>query len=90
MPNTDKKMLSLSELQRDYGLNSNTIKRERYEMKAVKEKKLKEEDVKNASGFGYTTIAYPMYGKLFYKREDVEKFIEQHREASPQERLENS
>ena len=82
-----KIMLSLKDLEEEYGLNPNTIKRERYEQKAVQEKRLKEDDVRNASGFGYTTEAYQMYGKLFYKREDVENFISKHRQQSPKEIL---
>ena len=70
-----------------YYFNPNTIKRERYEQKAVTEKRLKPEDVRNASGFGYTTEAYQMYGKLMYKREDVENFINAHKLPSPQEAL---
>ena len=63
-----KKYLSLEDLREEYGFNPNTIKRERYEQKAVTEKRLKPEDVRNASGFGYTTEAYQMYGKLMYKK----------------------
>ena len=71
MTQSKKKYLSLEDLREEYGFNPNTIKRERYEQKAVTEKRLKPEDVRNASGFGYTTEAYQMYGKLMYKREDV-------------------
>lgn len=68
MTQSKKKYLSLEDLREEYGFNPNTIKRERYEQKAVTEKRLKPEDVRNASGFGYTTEAYQMYGKLMYKR----------------------
>tara|TARA_Y100000114_G_scaffold146718_1_gene157736 strand:- start:171 stop:446 length:276 start_codon:yes stop_codon:yes gene_type:complete len=87
MTQSKKKYLSLEDLREEYGFNPNTIKRERYEQKAVTEKRLKPEDVRNASGFGYTTEAYQMYGKLMYKREDVENFINAHKLPSPQEAL---
>ena len=87
MTQSKKKYLSLEDLREEYGFNPNTIKRERYEQKAVTEKILKPEDVRNASGFGYTTEAYQMYGKLMYKREDVENFINAHKLPSPQEAL---
>ena len=85
MTTKTKKMLSLKDLEEEYGFNPNTIKRERYEQKAVQEKRLEPDDVRNANGFGYTTEAYHMYGKLYYKRDDVENFIESHRLPSPQE-----
>ena len=87
MTQSKKKYLSLEDLREEYGFNPNTIKRERNEQKAVTEKRLKPEDVRNASGFGYTTEAYQMYGKLMYKREDVENFINAHKLPSPQEAL---
>ena len=87
MTQSKKKYLSLEDLREEYGFNPNTIKRERYEQNAVTEKRLKPEDVRNASGFGYTTEAYQMYGKLMYKREDVENFINAHKLPSPQEAL---
>ena len=87
MTQSKKKYLSLEDLREEYGFNPNTIKRERYEQKAVTEMRLKPEDVRNASGFGYTTEAYQMYGKLMYKREDVENFINAHKLPSPQEAL---
>ena len=48
---------------------------------------LSDGSVRNANGFGYTTEAYHMYGKLYYKRDDVENFIESHRLPSPQEAI---
>ena len=49
MTQSKKKYLSLEDLREEYGFNPNTIKRERYEQKAVTEKRLKPEDVRNLS-----------------------------------------
>jgi hypothetical protein len=87
MAKSKKVMLSLKDLEDEYGFNPNTIKRERYEQKAVKENRLEPDEVRNAYGFGYTTTAYQMYGKLMYKRDDVESFIEAHKLPSPKQAL---
>ena len=47
-----KKYLDLKQIEEEYGFNPNTIKRERYEQKAVQSKKLKPDEVRNADGFG--------------------------------------
>ena len=80
-----KKYLDLKQIEEEYGFNPNTIKRERYEQKAGQSKKLKPDEVRNADGFGYTTEANQYYGKLFYKRDDIENWIANHKLAAPKD-----
>ena len=83
--NKNKKYLDLKQIEDEQGFNPNTIKRERYEQKLVQSKKIKPDDVRNADGFGYTTEAYQYYGKLFYKRDDIENWIANHKLAAPKD-----
>ena len=52
-------ILSLKDVELYFNLSANTIKRERWEQKQVRQNKLKLEEVKNLDGFGYTTELSP-------------------------------
>lgn len=80
-------LLSLKDLQNFYNLSPATIKRERWEQKAVKQNKIKPEEVRNLNGFGYNVDCVPMYRKLYYKKDDVEAFINSHIEKAPSKLL---
>jgi len=86
----DHQMLGLKDLEHDYGLNPSTIKRERWEQKKVKENKLKEGQKVKTDGFGYTTPAHIYYGRLMYRRADVEAWIQRHAIPAPAEALEDN
>ena len=80
-------ILSLKDVELYFNLSANTIKRERWEQKQVRQNKLKLEEVKNLDGFGYTTEPIFMYGKLYYRKQDVLNFIESRTELSPEQRV---
>ncbi len=82
-------LLDLEQIHHLYGLAPGTIRRERWQQKLIKERKIKAEDVKkiNTSGFGFLYEPVLMYGKLYYRRKDVEHFIKTCQEKSPMEQL---
>ena len=82
-------LLDLQQIDHLYGLAPGTIRRERWLQKKIKERKIKAEDAKkiNTSGFGFMYDPVVMYGKLYYRRKDVEHFIKNCQEKSPKELL---
>jgi len=80
-------LLSLKDLATYYQLSPGTIKRERWEQKAVRQNKMKPEDVRNLDGFGYKVDSVKLYRKIYYKREDVEAFIAEHVQQSPMKQI---
>ena len=85
--NTDNQLipelLSLKDLEKFYHLSPSTIKRERYEQKLIKQNKMKPEEARNLNGFGYKVDCIEMYRKLYFKRSDVEAFINEHLKPAP-------
>lgn len=71
-------LLTLKDLQTYYNLSPATIKRERWEQKAVKQNKIKPDAVRNLNGFGYEVDCVEMYRKLYYEKHKVEAFINSH------------
>ena len=82
-------LLSLKDLKAYYNLSPATIKRERWEQKAIKQNKIKTEDVRNLNGFGYVVDCLPMYRKLYYEKADVEAFIDSHIQKAPSKLIAN-
>ena len=82
-------LLDLKQINHLYGLAPGTIKRERWLQKQIREKKIKAGDASkiNTSGFGFRYEPVIMYGKIYYKRKDVEYFIKTCIENSPKELL---
>ena len=82
-------LLDLKQINHLYGLAPGTIKRERWLQKQIREKKIKAGDASkiNTSGFGFRYDPIIMYGKIYYKRKDVEHFIKTCTEKSPMEAL---
>ena len=82
-------LLDLKQINHLYGLAPGTIKRERWLQKQIKEKKIKAGDASkiNTSGFGFRYDPIIMYGKIYYRRKDVEHFIKTCMEQSPEELL---
>tara|TARA_R100000742_G_C4273074_1_gene92515 strand:- start:49 stop:426 length:378 start_codon:yes stop_codon:yes gene_type:complete len=79
-------LLDLKQLQHLYRLSPGTIRRERWLQKKIKQQIKTEEEV-DTSGFGFCVEPIPMYGKLYYRRRDVEKFIKSKQEKAPEELL---
>ena len=82
-------ILDLSQIEHLYNLNANTIRKERWLQKQIKEQKLTAKKLEkiDTSGFGFKYDPVPMYRKLYYRRKDVEHFIKQKMQQSPQELL---
>ena len=82
-------LLDLNQINHLYGLAPGTIRRERWLQKQIKEQKIKAGDASkiNTSGFGFRYEPVIMYGKIYYRRSDVEHFIKTCMEKSPDELL---
>ena len=82
-------LLDLNQINHLYGLAPGTIRRERWLQKQIKEQKIKAGDASkiNTSGFGFRYEPVIMYGKIYYRRKDVEHFIKTCQEKSPMEVL---
>tara|TARA_R100000742_G_C4274140_1_gene93985 strand:- start:560 stop:949 length:390 start_codon:yes stop_codon:yes gene_type:complete len=85
-------ILDLNQIETIYRLKANTIRRERWQQKQIKDAKIrkKDADLIDTSGFGFKYPPIPMYGKLHYYRKDVEAFIKSKIEKAPQELLKMS
>tara|TARA_R110000824_G_scaffold92041_2_gene223527 strand:+ start:743 stop:1030 length:288 start_codon:yes stop_codon:yes gene_type:complete len=84
------KVLSLKQMEDEYGFSPGTIKRERWEQKRVKEHKLKPNEKVSTGGFGFETPAIMQYGKLKYKRTDIEAWLDKHLETAPTQSLKDN
>ena len=82
-------LLDLNQIEHLYNLNANTIRKERWLQKQIDEQKLSAEKRKkiNTSGFGFKYKPVVMYRKLYFRRKDVEHFIKQKMQQSPEELL---
>ena len=82
-------LLDLNQINHLYGLAPGTIRRERWLQKQIKEQKISAGKAAkiNTSGFGFMYDPIIMYGKIYYKRKDVEHFIKTCTEKSPMEAL---
>ena len=80
-------LLDLQQIKHLYGLSPGTIRRERWLQKKIKERTIKAEEAEkiNTSGFGFMYEPVVMYGKIYYRRRDVEHFINTCQEKSPME-----
>ena len=67
----EKKLLDLQDLEDEYGLKPDTVKRERW----LKNK------TKISDGFGAEVKAINLHGRIRYRRDDIEKFIAAHLES---------
>ena len=82
-------LLDLNQIEHLYNLNANTIRKERWLQKQIDEQKLSAEKRKkiDTSGFGFKYKPVVMYRKLYFRRKDVEHFIKQKMQQSPEELL---
>ena len=80
-------LLDLKQINHLYGLAPGTIRRERWLQKKIQQRKLKAKDAEkiDTSGFGFRYEPVIMYGKIYYRRKDVEHFIKTCQEKSPME-----
>ena len=76
-------ILDLGQIEHLYNLNANTIRKERWLQKQIKEQKLTAKKLEkiDTSGFGFKYDPVPMYRKLYYRRKDVEHFSKQKMQA---------
>ena len=80
-------LLSLRDLKTYYGFAPATIKRERWEQKKVKQKKMDLNEVRNPDGLGFKLQPVECYSKLMFEKKDVEKYIADHKQKSAEENL---
>ena len=82
-------LLDLNQIEHLYNLNANTIRKERWLQKQIKEQKLTAKKLEkiDTSGFGFKYKPVVMYRKLYFRRKDVEHFIKLKMQQSPEELL---
>ena len=81
----DKELLSLKDLEERYNINPHTIKRERWEQRQIK--KGKDVEVRNPDGLGFKLPSVSMYRKIYYRKSDVEQYINEHTIEAPEKAI---
>ena len=81
-------IVSLNDIENIWGLNPNTIKKERWAQKIVNEGRKLPDNVRfNQEGLGFVLDPITLNKKLYYYTRDVIDFIKSKQEPSPQKRL---
>ncbi len=81
-------IVSLNDIENIWGLNPNTIKKERWAQKIVNEGRKLPDNVRfNQEGLGFVLDPIILNKKLYYYTRDVINFIQSKQELSPKEEI---